>query len=223
MLIDVQRNMLEPPTPVPAAASIRDALQDLLLRARQAGALVIHVQNDGSPGDPDEPGTDGWQLVFPAGSGELIVRKDQTDTFAANPGLAGELAAKEITEVIIAGMQSNYCVAESSRGALKQGLQAILASGAHATYDEDEPGIRHLCPDRTGARHGRRHGAPLRRRQLRGNVLAGVGRSLRIRSRLTAHHSAVDPAEPHPAQPDDRHDRGCASERIPRCPTGGTG
>ena len=36
-------------------------------------------------------------------------------------------------------MQSNYCVAESSRGALKQGLQAILAAGAHATYDESEP------------------------------------------------------------------------------------
>jgi nicotinamidase-related amidase len=139
MLIDVQRNMLEPPAPVPSAAAIRDALQDLLLRARQAGALVIHVQNDGSPGDPDEPGTDGWQLVFPAGPGDLIVRKDQPDTFAANPALAGELAAQEITGVIIAGMQSNYCVAESSRGALKQGLQAILASGAHATYDEGEP------------------------------------------------------------------------------------
>ena len=139
MLIDVQRNMLEPPTPVPSAASIRDALQDLLLRARQAGALVIHVQNDGPPGDPDEPGTDGWQLVFPVGSGELIVRKDQPDTFAASPALAKDLAAKEISGVIIAGMQSNYCVAESSRGALKQGLQAILASGAHATYDENEP------------------------------------------------------------------------------------
>jgi streptothricin hydrolase len=139
MLIDVQRNMLEAPTPVPSAAPIRDALQDLLLGARQAGALVIHVQNDGSPGDPDEPGTDGWQLVFPAASGELIVRKDQPDTFAADPALAAELAAQEITEVVIAGMQSNYCVAESSRGALKQGLQAVLASGAHATYDEDEP------------------------------------------------------------------------------------
>jgi nicotinamidase-related amidase len=100
---------------------------------------VIHVQNDGPPGEPDEPGTDGWQLVFPVGSGELIVRKDQPDTFAAHPALAKELAAQEITGVIIAGMQSNYCVAESSRGALKQGLQAILASGAHATYDEDEP------------------------------------------------------------------------------------
>ena len=36
-------------------------------------------------------------------------------------------------------MQSNYCVAESSRGALNRGLQATLASGAHATYDENEP------------------------------------------------------------------------------------
>lgn len=139
MLIDVQRNMLEPPTPVPSAGSTRDALQDLLLRARTAGALVIHVQNDGVPGDPDEPGTDGWQLVFPADAGELIVRKDQSDTFAANPALARELSAQQITEVVIAGMQSNYCVAESSRGALKEGLQAILASGAHATYDEGEP------------------------------------------------------------------------------------
>jgi streptothricin hydrolase len=139
MLIDVQRNMLEPPTPVPAAAAIREALQDLLLRARGAGALVIHVQNDGPPGEPDEPGTDGWQLVFPAGAGELIVRKDQPDTFAANPELVKDLAAREITEVVIAGMQSNYCVAESSRGALKHGLRAILASGAHATYDENEP------------------------------------------------------------------------------------
>ncbi len=139
MLIDVQRNMLEPPTPVPAAASIREALQDLLLRARGAGALVIHVQNDGPPGEPDEPGTDGWQLVFPVGAGELVVRKDDADTFAANPALVKDLAAKGITEVVIAGMQSNYCVAESSRGALKRGLQAILASGAHATYDENEP------------------------------------------------------------------------------------
>jgi len=139
MLIDVQRNMLEPPTPVPSAASIREALQDLLLRARGAGALVVHVQNDGPPGEPDEPGTDGWQLVFPVSDGELIVRKDQENTFAANPALAKDLADKEITEVVIAGMQSNYCVAESSRGALKQGLQAILAAGAHATYDESEP------------------------------------------------------------------------------------
>ena len=139
MLIDVQRNMLEPPTPVPSAASIRDALEDLLLGARRAGALVVHVQNDGSPGEPDEPGTVGWQLFFPVSAGERIVRKDQSDAFAADPLLAKGLADQQITEVVIAGMQSNYCVADSCRGALNRGLQVILTSGAHATYDENEP------------------------------------------------------------------------------------
>lgn len=139
MLIDVQRNMLEPPTPVPSAMSTREALEDLLRRARQAGAVVVHVQNDGPPGEPDEPDTDGWQLVFPVGANELVIRKDQCDTFAASPALAKELAEKKVTEVVIAGMQSNYCVADSSRGAVRSGLRAILASGAHATYDEDQP------------------------------------------------------------------------------------
>jgi len=139
MLIDVQRNMLEPPAPVPSAASIRDALEDLLLGARRAGALVVHVQNDGSPGEPDEPGTVGWQLFFPVSAGERIVRKDQSDAFAADPLLAKGLADQQITEVVIAGMQSNYCVADSCRGALNRGLQVILTSGAHATYDESEP------------------------------------------------------------------------------------
>ena len=64
MLIDVQRNMLEPPTPVPSAASIRDALQDLLLRARQAGALVIHVQND-HPVTPTSPALTAGSSSFP--------------------------------------------------------------------------------------------------------------------------------------------------------------
>jgi streptothricin hydrolase len=139
MLIDVQRNMLEPPAPIPSAASTRVALEDLLRRARQAGAVVVHVQNDGPPGEPDEPDTDGWQLVFPAGADELVVRKDQCDTFAADTALAKHLAEQKVTEVVIAGMQSNYCVADSSRGALRSGLLTILASGAHATYDEDQP------------------------------------------------------------------------------------
>ena len=115
MLIDVQRHMLEPPAPVPSAASIREALEDLLLRARRAGAFVVHVQNDGPPGEPDEPGSVGWQLLFPVTAGKLIVRKDQSDTFAADPVLAEGLADKEITEVVIAGMQSNYCVADPCR------------------------------------------------------------------------------------------------------------
>lgn len=35
-------------------------------------------------------------------------------------------------------MQSNYCIAASTTGAMGKGLSVVLASGAHATYDEDK-------------------------------------------------------------------------------------
>src|SRR5258708_39717646 len=56
LLAGVQRNMLEGSTPVPAAGQVRPVLQSLLARARTAGALVVHIQNDGPQGSPGEPG-----------------------------------------------------------------------------------------------------------------------------------------------------------------------
>jgi nicotinamidase-related amidase len=136
LLIDVQRNMLEGATPVPSAAEVRPALESLLERARRAGAPIVHVQNDGSEGDPDLPGTEGWELVFPAQGDELVVRKDDCDTFASNPELAARLQGRGVDHVVVAGMQSEYCVSATSRGALGHGFRVSVAGGAHATYDD---------------------------------------------------------------------------------------
>lgn len=136
LLVDVQRNMLEGDAAVPAAGQLRPALAALLATARTAGAVVVHVQNDGSSGDPDQPQTEGWQLVFPAADGELVVRKAVPDTFAANPDLAGWLRARGVDRVVVAGMQSELCVEATSRAALAQGFEVLLAGGAHATFDD---------------------------------------------------------------------------------------
>jgi len=137
LLVDVQRNMLEGSTPVPAAGQVRPALQSLLARARAAGALVVHIQNDGPEGSPDEPGTEGWELVFPPVPGELAVRKTEPDVFTADACLATTLTARGIDRVVVAGLQSN-CVEQASRGALRHGFTVLLASGAHATYDKHD-------------------------------------------------------------------------------------
>ena len=63
LLVDVQRNMLEPPEPVPEAGPVGEAIRVLLGRARSAGTTVIHVRNNGDDDDPDAPGTPGWELV----------------------------------------------------------------------------------------------------------------------------------------------------------------
>lgn len=136
LLIDVQRNMLEGEPPVPAAHEVRPALQALLEAARTAGAVVVHVQNDGGAGEPDEPHTAGWELVFPVAPGEPVVRKAVTDAFAAHPDLARTLRDRGVDRVVLAGMQSEHCIQATGRGALRQGFEVLLASGAHATYDD---------------------------------------------------------------------------------------
>jgi nicotinamidase-related amidase len=135
LLIDAQRNMLEGDTPIPDAKRVRPELESLLARARAAAATVVHVQNDGSAGDPDEPHTAGWELVLAPVEGEVVVRKDQCDTFAANPTLASELHGSGVQRVIVAGMQSEYCVLETARAALGLGFDVVLAADAHGTYD----------------------------------------------------------------------------------------
>lgn len=139
ILVDVQRNMLEGDYPVPSADAVRPVLQTLLDRARDAGVPVVHVRNDGPPGEPDEPDTDGWHLVLATADGEAVVDKDTPDTFVSNPQLADDLRAAGVERVVIAGMQSEYCVAATSRGALGYGFAVTVASDGHATYDDGKP------------------------------------------------------------------------------------
>ena len=135
VIVDAQRNMLEGSEPVPSAVDVKAALSGLLDKARAARAVVVHVQNDGSSGDPDEPGIAGWELVFEPAEDEIVVRKDQSDTFAANPDLAGLLKDRQVERVVIAGMQSEFCIEATSRGAVREGFSVLLPRGAHATYD----------------------------------------------------------------------------------------
>ncbi|WP_017537704.1 isochorismatase family protein [Nocardiopsis halophila] len=137
VLIDAQQNMLVGDEAVPSAPDVGPALADLLARARAAGAVVVHVQNDGGPDEPDEPHTPGWELVHAPEPGEHVVRKGECDAFAGTD-LAGLLSRAGVRTAVLAGMQSQYCVAATARGALGQGLDTVLVAGAHATYDEDE-------------------------------------------------------------------------------------
>jgi nicotinamidase-related amidase len=96
--------------------------------------MVVHVQNDGQAGDPDEPGGEGWELVFPPDDDEIVVRKSEPNAFAPDPQLARTLQAEGVDRIVLAGMQSEFCVRETSLGALHAGFGVSLPKGAHATY-----------------------------------------------------------------------------------------
>ncbi len=136
LLIDAQVNMFDPASPVNDSVALLERLRSLLERARAAGAPVFLVRNTGGEGDPDVPGTPGWELhpALAPRAGERVLDKTTCDTFASTP-LGSELAALGVTRVVIAGLQSEWCIRESTLGALAAGHAVTLVSDGHSTYD----------------------------------------------------------------------------------------
>lgn len=136
LLVDVQKNMLDAPEPVPQAGPVGSTIEACLARAREAGWTVAHIRNTGGDDDPDAPGTPGWELVHAVRDGEHVVDKHECDAFDGTP--LGELIPPSTT-VVLVGMQSQYCVRETALAALKRGHAVKLVRGAHATYDDGKP------------------------------------------------------------------------------------
>jgi nicotinamidase-related amidase len=148
--IDIQNDLAtNPQTRIPHATRLLSAGSTILTSARAhiaAGALtagtesdlvIIHIQHE----EPASSGalvrdTEPWQLALPALPTERVVGKSTASAFESNPELAGELRGQGVKELVVFGIQSDYCVGATSRGALDEGFGVTVLRGAHSTYDE---------------------------------------------------------------------------------------
>jgi nicotinamidase-related amidase len=140
LVVDVQANMLaDPPRGVHSAAMIHRNISHILEVARSVipPPLVIHVRNTGDKGDPDEPNTPGWQPVFPPLAHEPIIDKLECNSFAGTK--LGELIEPD-AEIVVVGMQSDFCIRETCIAAVGRGNKVMLVREAHATYDGEPEG-----------------------------------------------------------------------------------
>lgn len=138
LIVDAQVNMFEP-NPVADATGLLGRLESLVAGARAAEVPVVFIRNNGGAGDPDESGTEGWEIhpdLDPA-EGELVVDKWQSDSFSAD-ALRYFVKESGTDSVIIAGLQSDFCIQATARGAAQRGLDVVVVSDAHSTYDGAE-------------------------------------------------------------------------------------
>ena len=136
LVIDVQNGMFTEDDPVYQGAGLLATIGDLLAKARAAQVPVIYIQHDGGAGDPLEPGSAGWPIhpaIAPA-EGEPVIRKATPDSFHKTT-LQAELAARGVTKLIIAGIQTECCVDTTCRRASSLGYQTTLVRDAHSTWD----------------------------------------------------------------------------------------
>lgn len=122
----------------------------LLARARQAGAPVIHVMNDGGPDTPYDIRTDIGAIhprLAPA-EGEQVVVKTVPDAFHGTD-LAARLDAAGHKDVVIAGFMTHMCVTFTTAAAFLHGYRPTVVADACATRPLPTP----LAPVPAGQLH----------------------------------------------------------------------
>ncbi len=148
LIVDIQTAFVTGDEAAPASEHLLVNLSDLLQRARRAGALVMHLQNDGPPGAVDEPGRAGWELYFPAAesSREVVVRKLTDDGFDGT-ALDEFLRRHGVGRVCVVGVMSEMCVLATARAALARKFGGVMPHDGHATFDiSPAPGMTDGVP-----------------------------------------------------------------------------
>ena len=109
----------------------------LLETARASGLPVLHIQHCARPGEVFAEGAPGWRIFAPVApeESELVVRKRAPDAFEGTD-LHARLQEIGVRRLVVAGIQTEHCVAATCRGALRLGYAVHLAEDGHSTWPD---------------------------------------------------------------------------------------
>ena len=111
-------------------------IRKLIETARQNSIEVIYVRHDGGDGTPLAFGTEGWQIyseIAPI-DGEKIFDKKFSSSFR-NTGLKSYFDEKGITDFVLVGMQTDYCIDTTCQVAFEFGYNVTIPACATTTFD----------------------------------------------------------------------------------------
>lgn len=136
LIVDVQNALMEA-HPF-REEELTDNLKAIIHNARQRSLEVVYVRHDGGEGDELALGTRGWQ-IFDATApqeGERIFEKCFNSAFK-DTGLGEYLKEKKITEIILGGLQTEYCIDATCKSAFERGFHVWIPAHTTSTFDND--------------------------------------------------------------------------------------
>ncbi|CAI0814143.1 cysteine hydrolase [Serratia sp. JSRIV001] len=134
LVIDVQQGLFNPP---PAEAEqVLTRINQLSERARQAGVPVIFIQHQ-TAHEELSAGSAAWQIHqgLQVKPGDHRVDKTTPDSFLRT-NLGKLLIAEGVTQLVICGYSTEYCVDTTTRRAAGLGYPVVLAADAHTSHDK---------------------------------------------------------------------------------------
>ena len=134
ILVDYQNTYVQGVMELEGWRAALDRAAELLGRAREAGATVIHVINDGGEGTPYDIRAEIGQIhpsVAPA-EGEAVVVKRLPDSFVGTE-LGDLVDAAGHKDVVVMGFMTHMCVLFTAQGAFLRGNRPTVVADACAT------------------------------------------------------------------------------------------
>ena len=135
LIIDVQQGLCEGEQCAFESAQVIERINAVSAKARAAAALVVFIQHESKSGYLGFNSRE-WQLAqgIEAISSDVRLRKTTPDSFHKTE-LESLLKLNGITELVICGMHTEFCVDTTTRRAKALGYPVVLVSDAHTTVD----------------------------------------------------------------------------------------
>ena len=135
LIIDVQQALCSGKYKAFESERVIERINSVSRKMRDAGAPVIVIQHE-SEGGPLDFGTDGWKLAegLETSPTDIFVKKKTTDSFPQTE-LQALLQQKGTRDLVICGLQRDFCVDTTTRRALALGYPVVLVADGHSTLD----------------------------------------------------------------------------------------
>jgi len=133
LVIDVQQGLCEGEHAAFDSQQVIARINMVTEKARDAGAVVVFVQHESESGFM-EPGSRAWQFAdgLHLAPSDLRIRKTTPDSFNRT-ALQDVLKQHRVTDLVVCGMQTEFCVDTTTRRALALGYPVVLVEDAHTT------------------------------------------------------------------------------------------
>lgn len=134
LIIDMQMGSFKPYSLRHDTLGTIERINKVSKKFRDEKQCVIFIQHDGSKENAFIPQTEDWKILpeLIQVPGDLFVSKTANDSFY-NSELESILCNNEVTELVITGCATDFCVDSTVKSALTKDFKASIVADGHTT------------------------------------------------------------------------------------------
>ncbi|MBQ5343005.1 MAG: cysteine hydrolase [Oscillospiraceae bacterium] len=136
LVIDMQKGLVD--EDLYDYESFTENVKKLIDAARDNNVEVIYFRHDAGPGSGFSAGDESFEIAegFEPAPGEKVFDKTINSCFG-NKEFKAYMKQQEDMRLMIAGLQTNYCIDATVKSAFERGYEVIIPEGSNSTFDNN--------------------------------------------------------------------------------------